>query len=427
MTRTQTAVPPLDAKTHAPSALRPASWVDRQARALVVRGLGSLQHGALHLRDAMGDILVGDTDSDASLHAMINVHDPAFYRRVLWGGSLGAGEAYLDGQWTSPDLPAALRLFVRNTEATDDLERGVARLAYLLKRLAHTLRSNSKRGSERNIHEHYDLGNDFFAMFLDETMTYSSGIFTSPDATMHDASIEKLDRLCRVLALKPEMDVVEIGTGWGSFSIHAARNYGCRITTTTISQDQFDLASTRIQNAGLADRVTILKRDYRDLEGQFDRLVSIEMIEAVGQAFLPTYFQTCSRLLRPGGVAGIQAILMPDERYEQYCRTVDFIQRYVFPGGHVPSLGALRGALAAGTDLEIDDVHAFSQDYARTLRIWRARFGESEAGMRQMGFDDRFIRLWDYYLAYCEAGFAERYIDVAQIVLTKSRTKPLRT
>ncbi len=388
-------------------------------RSLVHRGLRSLREGSLMVHDGSTTDQFGITEVDTHGLVQLTIHDPRFYRRVALGGSLGAAESYLRGEWTASDLTSLLRLFVRNMPAADEMERGMARLTTPLARLWHRLRSNSRTGSRKNIHSHYDLGNEFFELFLDETMTYSCGIFERDDATMAEASRAKLDRICRKLDLTPGDHVLEIGTGWGSFAIHAAGQYGCRVTTTTISREQHDLAAQRIREAGLEDRIDLRLKDYRDLEGTYDKLVSIEMIEAVGHNYLGEFFRCCANLLRLDGRMVLQAITMPDQRYDQYRRSVDFIQRYVFPGSCVPSVAAMMNANAKSSDLKLAHFEEFGAHYARTLSRWRDAFFDRIDDVRTQGYPESFIRLWEYYLCYCEAGFAERYIGAVQMTLHK--------
>ena len=393
------------------------------ARALVHRRLGVLGSGRLLLRDARGEAAFGAERSDVE-PVRVEVRRPRFFRRVLLGGSLGAAESYIDGDWSTNDLTALLRMFVREIDAADAVEGGVAAPARLLARLGNLARRNTRAARRRNIGAHYDLGNEFFALFLDETMTYSAGIFESPHATMADASRAKLDRICRKLALSPEDRVVEIGSGWGSFAVHAASRYGCRVTTTTISREQHAFVERLVRERDLADRVEVRCSDYRDLRGTFDKLVSIEMIEAVGHEHLPRYFGVCADLLHERGEALIQAITMPERRYHQYRRETDFIRRHVFPGSCVPSLGAILAAAAAGgAGLHLAHLEDIGPHYAETLRRWRATFEAGLDAVRGLGFDERFVRLWRFYLAYCEAGFEERYLGDVQIVLRKSGSR----
>jgi cyclopropane-fatty-acyl-phospholipid synthase len=323
------------------------------------------------------------------------------------------------GEWTASDLTALLRMLARDAGVLAGFDGGLARAAEPVRRLLHWLRRNTRRGARRNVAAHYDLGNEFFSLFLDPTLTYSCGIFERAGTSMEEASRAKYDRLCRKLALEPGDHVLEIGTGWGGFCLHAASRYGSRVTSTTISAEQRALARERVEAAGLADRVTVLDRDYRDLEGRFDKLVSIEMIEAVGAEHLPAYFRACGERLTPAGRAAIQAIVIPDAHYERARRTVDFIKRYVFPGGHLPSVGALVDAAARASDLRLAHLEELTPHYAETLRRWRARFLANLDRIRALGYPEPFLRMWEYYLRYCEAGFEERTIGLVQLVFER--------
>ena len=396
---------------------RPPGPVDRLARALLQKSLGEISSDHLTLLESGRRMEFGDSRSDLS--ALVRIHTPSFYRRAALGGTIGAAESYMDGEWDCDDLPALVRIMVRNQEAQERLEGGAARLIALLRRLLHRMNDNTRRGSRRNIAAHYDLGNEFYRLFLDPTMAYSCGIFERDDSTMEEASIAKFDRICRALHLRPDMEVLEIGTGWGGFAIHAARHYGCRVTTTTISRRQFSLAAERIREAGLEDRITLLQRDYRDLTGEFDRLVSIEMIEAVGHRHLPAFFTACCRRLKADGMGLIQAITVPDRIYDRYLKTPDFINRYIFPGGCCPSPGSMARAVATATDLRLVHREDLTPHYVRTLQEWRRAFHKRLDAVRALGCDDRFIRMWDYYLAYCEGGFAERFTGVEQLVYAR--------
>jgi cyclopropane-fatty-acyl-phospholipid synthase len=392
-------------------------WLDRAARAIAFRKLDGLSGGRIALTDALGTRELGEVSAGVS--ARVTVRSSRFYRRAVTGGSLGVAGSYIDGEWDCDDLTAFFRVFVRSVGETDRLERGMSKLGVWLAKGMHRLRRNTRSGSRKNIRDHYDLGNDLFSLFLDETMSYSCGVFDRPEMSLREASESKLDRACRKLRLSASDHLVEIGTGWGGLAIWAAGKYGCRVTTTTISQEQFELAKERIAAAGLADRVTVLLEDYRDLRGQYDKLVSIEMIEAVGHEYLPTYFGTCASLLRPEGAALIQAITMPDDRYEQYRHSTDFIQRYIFPGSCVPSRQAMGEAIASATDFTLADREEIGLHYATTLRAWRTRFFEQIERVRALGYPERFVRMWDYYLCYCEAGFLEQYIGTCQMLLTR--------
>lgn len=401
-------------------------WVSRQCRKLLHRTLSEIEAGHILIIDPLGQHQFGPSH-DVELRAVVRIDDLRVYRQMLMGGTLAAAEAYLQGKWVCSDLTALLRIMARNLDSLKGIERQSSFWLAPLRKLQQWQTRNSRGGSRKNIAAHYDLSNEFFSLMLDRTMMYSSGIYRNENSTLEEASIAKLDRICRKLDLKPESHVVEIGTGWGGFAEYAARNYGCRVTTTTISQRQYEFAQRRIEQAGLADRVTLLKQDYRDLSGQYDHLVSIEMIEAVGREYLDTYFQKCCELLKPTGTMAIQAITIPDERVDRYARGVDFIQRYIFPGGFLPSYHLISRSLARRTDLRILQTEDFGPDYARTLADWRANFLDNLPRIRALGMDDYFLRMWEYYLAYCEAGFSERQIGVTQLVMArpKYRGRPI--
>lgn len=349
----------------------------------------------------------------------IIVRDARFYRLVTLKGSLGAAEAYRLGYWESPDLTALMQVFARNLDSAKQMGSRLKSLMNFGSRLRHQLNKNSRHGSRKNISAHYDLSNAFYSLFLDDTLTYSSGYFPTAESSLREASIEKYDRICRELSLTADDNILEIGTGWGGFAEHAAKNYGCRVTTTTISKEQHAFAQQRFLNQAITDKVTLLQKDYRDLNGQFDKLVSIEMIEAVGHEYLDDFFSKCSSLLKPDGAMALQAITIPDQRYERYLRSVDFIQEYIFPGGCLPSLGAMTKSVASVTDLRLSHMDDFAQHYAQTLKCWRSRFFENIDAIRNLGMDSPFIRLWEYYLCYCEAAFRENTIGVCQLIYQK--------
>ena len=390
-------------------------FIDTLAEKAVRSQLKALTHGRLTLIEGDRTSVHGTSDD---LSATVNVLDPRFYRAVAFGGHVGAAEAYAAGAWTTPDLTALVRIFVRNRDVLDGMETGLARVAQPLRHYLHARNRNTESGSRRNIHAHYDLGNEFFQEFLDETMTYSAGIFEQSGSTLKEASVAKYDRLCRKLDLGPDDHVVEIGTGWGGFALHAARTYGCRVTTTTISKEQHDLASQRIRDAGLEHRVTILLEDYRTMTGTFDKLVSIEMIEAVGHHYFQTYFEQCAHLLAPHGLAAIQAITIQDRLYESARREVDFIKTYIFPGSCIPSISALAGA-ASPTDLRLVHLEDLTPHYAETLRRWRARFFDHWERIEAQGFDEHFKRIWEFYFCYCEGGFDEAVLGSIQFLFAK--------
>ncbi|MGQ4660886.1 class I SAM-dependent methyltransferase [Lysobacter sp. F6437] len=403
-----------------PSAV--ASGLDRWLRARLLSRLGALRGRALRIVDESGAMELGGSGS-AEPPLTLEVHDPRFYRAVAANGSVGAAEAYMDGAWQCDDLVGLVRLLVRNRELLDGMETGPARLGGMAMRGLHTLRRNTRSGSRRNVMAHYDLGNEFFGLFLSDDLMYSSAMYAGEDDSLEQASRRKLDRLCDKLRLQPGDRVVEIGTGWGGFAIHAASRYGCHVTTTTISPEQHALASARVAAAGLQERVTLLQQDYRDLDGQYDKLVSIEMVEAIGAAYLDTYFAKLGTLLKPDGLAVIQAITIEDHRYQRALRSVDFIKRHVFPGSFIPSVGAMVAAKTRSCDLAMVHLEDFGSSYARTLADWRQRFMGRLPAVRAQGFDERFIRMWEFYLAYCEGGFRERSIGVAQMLLAKPHSR----
>jgi cyclopropane-fatty-acyl-phospholipid synthase len=335
------------------------------------------------------------------------------------GGDIAAAEAYMEHKWSVNDLTGLIRIFAANPEVLNQIEHGIGRVLNPLLRVGHFMRRNHKSQSRKNIQAHYDLGDDLFELFLDPTMSYSSAVYPSEDSSLHEAAVHKLDLVCQKLELGPEDHLLEIGTGWGGLAVHAAGKYGCRVTTTTLSDNQHDHAVERVQAAGLEDRITILKNDYRDLEGTYDKLVSIEMIEAVGHDYMDTYLELCSQRLKPHGRALFQAILMSDRNFEKYRRSVDFIQKYIFPGGALPSLASIMGSVQKVTDFQLAGFQDISHDYARTLRDWRAQFMDRLHDVRALGYPEEFIRMWEYYLCYCEGGFTERAISTVQIVFDK--------
>jgi cyclopropane-fatty-acyl-phospholipid synthase len=387
-------------------------WLDRVARRLVGSQLSGLRRGEIVLTDTAGSESFG---KPADLRVALRVHRPRFFRQAVLGGTLAVAESYRRGDWDCDDLTAFFRIFIRNNDTASRFDRGMAWLAGWGHRLVHAWNTNTRRGSRRNIEAHYDLGNEFFQLWLDETMAYSSGIFPTPDATMRDASHEKFDRICRKLKLTPDDHVLEIGTGWGGFALHAAGQYASRVTTTTISPRQFEIAGQRVRSAGLTDRVTLVQQDYRDLKGSFTKLASIEMIEAVGYRYFDQYFRQCGSLLRPDGTMVIQAIVMPEARYETYRKSTDFIQRYIFPGGCLPSMAAMLESVGRTSRLRFVHAEDFAPHYAETLRRWRSAFLARLPDVRRLGYSEEFIRLWTYYLCYCEAAFEERAIGVVQV------------
>lgn len=351
--------------------------------------------------------------------ATIEVKHPGFYSRLLQGGSIAAGEAYMDGWWDSPDLTALMKLMALNLRALDKLEEQGSWLTKLLYKFSHWSNRNSEENSRKNIHAHYDLGNNLYEAFLDTNMLYSSALYNHADDSLEQAQINKMDRLCQQLELKPTDHVVEIGTGWGAMAIYMAEQYGCQVTTTTISEEQHAYAEQKIKERGLENRITLLKEDYRNLTGTYDKLVSIEMIEAVGKQFLPSYIKVCESLLKSGGLMAIQAITIADQRYDYYSNNVDFIQKYIFPGGFLPSVTSLTQATTKYSDLVTRDLFDIGLDYAKTLNEWHLRFNRAESEVRSFGYDDRFVRMWRYYLSYCEGGFLARTISAVHMTFQR--------
>lgn len=388
----------------------------------VLRQLAQLKHGQLVLIEDGERHVFGS--AGAKLLGEIHILDAAVWGLVASNGSIGAGEAFIHGYWSTPDLTAVVRVFVSNLEVLDGLEGGLAKLGRPLIQGLHWLNRNTRKGSQKNIAAHYDLGNELFEQFLDPTMMYSAAQFRSSEDTLEQAQLNKLERICQKLALQPSDHLLEIGTGWGSMALYAAQNYGCKVTTTTLSREQFAFTRQRIDQLGLQDQVTLLLEDYRDLSGQYDKLVSIEMIEAVGHHFLPTYFKQCAHLLKSNGLMLLQAITIRDQRYEQAKNNVDFIQRYIFPGGALPCVQKMLEIVSRDTDMNLLHMEDFGLHYARTLRLWHENFRRAHGRLVELGYDQYFLRLWEFYLCYCEGGFLERTIGTAQLLLAKPAAAP---
>jgi cyclopropane-fatty-acyl-phospholipid synthase len=402
-------------------AMRESRTLERAFRGRILQLLRGLRDCVITVREGACSMELGTAAMQLgqTLRASIRVRDPEFYRRTALNGSVGAAEAYMDGMWDCDDLVALVRILVRNQDRLDAMERGPARLGAALLRAWHSLRRNTREGSRRNIAAHYDLGNDFFKLFLDQNLMYSSALYDTPYESLEVASTRKLDRICQKLQLRANTRVVEIGSGWGGFALHAARTTGCHVTTATISREQYNLASVRVAAAGLTDRVKVLLTDYRELTGRFERLVSIEMIEAIGHQYLDTYFGKLSSLLEDDGMALIQAITIEDHRYEQALRSVDFIKRFIFPGSFIPSITAMLKSVTNVTNLKLFNLEDIGPSYALTLREWRRRFMAQHNQVRALGYPERFVRMWEFYLAYCEGGFIERSTGDVQMLLVK--------
>jgi cyclopropane-fatty-acyl-phospholipid synthase len=398
----------------------PRHWLGHNlAKSSLCHVLRHIEVGSLTIHDGEETLSFGCRDNPAEPHAEIHVHNPLLYRHVLLGGSLGSGEAYMQDYWSSPELVDVIRLFTANMAVLQSMDARKSPLRGLALKLFHFLNRNTQAGSKRNISAHYDLGNSFFELFLDPTMMYSSAVFPAADASLEIAAVHKLDLICQQLQLSERDHLLEIGTGWGGMAIHAAQHYGCRVTTTTISQEQYEYALQRVSALGLQDQVTVLCQDYRDLQGSYDKLVSIEMIEAVGHRFYQNYFAKCSSLLKDDGLMVVQAITMADQRYEEAKHSVDFIQRYIFPGGSLPSVSVIGSHLANDTDMQMIALRDITEDYADTLAHWRQRFFSRIEDVRAQGFDEMFERMWEFYLCYCEGGFRERVIGTVQVTFAK--------
>lgn len=390
------------------------SRLDSLARKAVLKRLSVMREGCLTLIDGGGEYRFGDPEDE--LRATITVLDPRFYADVAFGGTIGGGEAYFRSYWQADSLTNVVRIMARNRDLLEQMEAGTALLTRPMQRLFHWLNRNTRRGSKRNISAHYDLGNDFFELWLDERMQYSSAIFDRPDMSLDEAQAAKLDRLCRKLQLTEDEHLLEIGTGWGGLAVFAAKNYGCRVTTTTISDQQHAYAAARLREEGLEDRVTLLKKDYRELAGRFDKLVSVEMFEAVGHRFHDLFFRKCAELLKPSGLMVLQTITIADQRFESAKRSVDFIQRYIFPGGCLPSVTSIAQSMTANTDMRLTHIEDIGPHYATTLRRWHDRMFERLDDVIRQGYSSEFVRMWQYYLCYCEGGFIERAIGNVQLI-----------
>lgn len=396
-----------------------ANWLDKRCRSIVFSVLAKIDYGQIELVDNGQRFLFPELAENKSLLGRINIHDTSVYRDFVKGGSIGAAEAYIAGKWSSPDLTAVIRIFARAQQQTDALEQKKPWLTKLKYALLHRSNRNSQAGSKKNILAHYDLGNELYSRFLDPQMMYSSAIYPQEEATLAEAQQHKLLTICQRLELKASDHLLEIGTGWGGLAIYAAQHYGCKVTTTTISDAQHAYAKQRIEELGLTEQITLLKKDYRDLTGEYDKLVSIEMIEAVGFEYLPSFFQQCNQRLKPGGKLLIQSITIADQRFDYYKHNVDFIQRYIFPGGFLPSVTVLTQNLTQHTELVTESISDIGLDYAKTLAHWREAFLNAWSELTQFGYDEKFKRLWLYYFAYCEGAFLERSTSTVHLLARK--------
>ena len=381
----------------------------------------NLKTGHISVNDGDETFSFGDSSSGESVS--VDIHSQEFYVMTGSGGALGIAEAYVAGYWSSDDVVKLFQIILRNRDILLSLEKGFAKLVKPINKMIHRGRQNTLKGSKENILAHYDLSNDFYKLWLDPSMTYSCAFFNNDSVTLEEASIEKLDRICRKLDLSEDDSVLEIGTGWGSFSIHAAKNYGCKVTTTTISDAQFDYARSRIKDEGLESKITLINKDYRDLDGKYDKIVSIEMIEAVGYEFIPDYFSKLSSLLNNNGLVALQGITYNDQNFEVYKDSVDFIKKYIFPGSCLISIAQIIDVIKKDTDLAMVDMEDITKHYAVTLNRWRKNFMDVIPKVKEMGYSQAFINMWEFYFLYCEAGFSERNIGDVQMIFAKSGSR----
>jgi cyclopropane-fatty-acyl-phospholipid synthase len=401
------------------SVVKQANWLDKRCRNLVLGVFSKFTYGQLEVVEGNEHSYFPVSCSDVAIKAKIHIHDVSVYRDFVKGGSIGAAEAFIEGKWSSPNLTNVIRLLAKAQQQTDSIESNKSWMNKFKNTITHWQNRNTQSGSKRNILAHYDLGNELYTRFLDPEMMYSSAIYPTETASLDEAQQFKLDTICQRLSLTKEDHLLEIGTGWGGLAIHAATHYGCKVTTTTISDAQFDYAKSRIDKLGLTEKITLLKKDYRELSGSYDKVVSIEMIEAVGYDFLPSFFKQCNDRLKEGGKLLIQSITIADQRFTHYKNNVDFIQRYIFPGGFLPSIKVLAEHLTEHSELVIESLDDIGLDYAKTLSHWRDNFLASWSTISTLGYDETFKRLWLYYLAYCEGAFLERSTSTVHLVARK--------
>lgn len=395
------------------------SAIDNIARTILFKKLDKIKHGYLQIFCEGLVYEFGEKSMQNNLHAIIRIHDVKTFKAIVFGGEPAAGNTYVQGRWSSDNLIEVIRLFTLNRTVLVSFDLGVGSLARYIYGFMHHLRKNNQQGSKRNIQAHYDIGNELYRLFLDKKMMYSSACFNSKVDDLEQASDNKLKIICEKLALSSDDQVLEIGSGWGGFAIYAAQHYGCHITTTTISEEQYAYVKQQIETNQLEDKITILKEDYRNLTGTYDKLVSIEMLESVGHQYLNEYFSICNRLLKSTGVMLIQTITISDYLYDHYLNSMDFIRKYIFPGGSLPSIATMLDSVANHTEMTMFHAESYASSYAKTLEIWHQRFIANKEKIIELGYPNSFLRLWEYYLKYCQAGFEERVIDVQQLVLKK--------
>ncbi|MDW3095455.1 MAG: cyclopropane-fatty-acyl-phospholipid synthase family protein [Gammaproteobacteria bacterium] len=400
-----------------------SNWLDDNAMSILLKKLENIQTGLLQVY-ANGMLYeFGNTNTKSEINAVIRIQDNRVFRAILTGGEPAAGKTYIDGWWTSDDLIEVLRIFTINRNALFGFKHGIASLAKTINRFSNNILRNTLKGSKRNIKAHYDIGNDLYELFLDENMMYSSAYFRNDSEDLSSASKYKLKLICEKLNLQASDNVIEIGTGWGGFAIYAAQNYGCHVTTTTISDQQFDHAKAKVDSLNLSERISVIKQDYRALSGSYDKLVSIEMIESVGHQYIDEYFSVCNKLLKPSGAMLIQSITMSDYLFKNYVSSTDFIRKYVFPGGCLTSMSSMMSSISKHTDLTLYHSESFASSYAKTLKIWHQNFYSNRDKIIELGYSTSFLRLWEYYMKYCQAGFENRIIDVHHLVLKKPNNR----
>jgi cyclopropane-fatty-acyl-phospholipid synthase len=399
--------------------LKSANWLDKRCRILVHSVLSKLTYGQLEIVEASKHHFFPNDNNDEKMKGKLIVHDISLYRDFVKGGSIGAAEAFIEGKWSSPNLTNVIRIFAKAQQATDSLEQNKSWINRIKNSLNHWKNRNTQSGSKKNILAHYDLGNELYTRFLDPSMMYSSAIYPSESASLEEAQQHKLKTICEKLQLSEGDHLLEIGTGWGGLAIYAAQNYGCKVTTTTISDAQHLYTKDLIEKCKLDDKVTLLKKDYRELTGSFEKVVSIEMIEAVGYEYLPSFFKQCNDRLKDGGKLLIQSITIADQRFDYYRNNVDFIQRYIFPGGFLPSVNNLSQHITKHSSLVMESLDDIGLDYAKTLADWRKNFLVSWPELTTLGYDDTFKRLWLYYFAYCEGAFLERSTSTVHLLARK--------
>ncbi len=395
------------------------TWTDQVARSLLFTKLDAISHGYLQIYFGGMVYEFGVKEMQKTLQANIHVHDVRAFKAIIFGGEPAAGKTYVQGWWSSENLIDVIRLFTLNRNVLFSFKYGIGALAKNIYGFTHILNKNSMQGSKRNIQAHYDIGNDLYGLFLDKNMMYSSAYFTHDQENLEKASENKLKLICEKLDLHTNDHVLEIGSGWGGFAIYAAKNYGCQITTTTISEEQYEYVKNQVEEKQLSNQIKVIKEDYRSLQGSFDKLVSIEMIESVGHQYLDEYFSICSRLLKTSGVMLIQTITISDYLYKHYIDSMDFIRKYIFPGGSLPSISSMLESVANCTDMTLFHSESFASSYAKTLEVWHQRFITNKEKVIELGYPSSFLRLWEYYLKYCQAGFEERVIDVHHLLLKK--------